>query len=77
MYSARFHRMRLLLPAIVAMLYLLHQDVWFWRSARPLVFGVLPIGLFYHVCLVLGAAALMWLLVATAWPAHLDTDETS
>ena len=33
---------------IVAALYALHQDVWFWREARPLVFGVLPIGLFYH-----------------------------
>ena len=27
---------------------MLHQDFWFWRQARPLVFGVLPIGLFYH-----------------------------
>lgn len=64
--------MRLVLPLIVAALYLLHQDVWFWRSARPLVFGVLPVGLFYHAGLVVGAAGLMWLLVATAWPAHLD-----
>ena len=36
-------------PLIVRALYALHQDVWFWREARPLVFGVLPIGLFYHV----------------------------
>ena len=35
---------------------LLHQDVWLWRSARPLVFGFLPIGLFYHAC------------YAVAWP---------
>jgi len=25
--------------AVVAM-YVAHQDVWFWRTARPLVFGV-------------------------------------
>ena len=29
--------------AIVA-LYALHQDVWFWRTARPLLFGFLPVG---------------------------------
>ena len=34
---------------LVAALYALHQDIWFWREARPLVFGFLPIGLFYHV----------------------------
>jgi hypothetical protein len=34
--------------ALVALLYALHQDVWLWREARPIVFGVLPVGLFYH-----------------------------
>lgn len=58
--------------AVAAVLYLLHQDVWFWRSARPLVFGALPIGLFYHVCFVVAASGLMWLLVAAAWPSHLE-----
>ena len=42
-------RMRpLAAAALVTLLYALHQDVWFWREARPLVFGVLPVGLFYH-----------------------------
>jgi len=27
---------------IAAPLYALHQDFWFWREARPLVFGFLP-----------------------------------
>ena len=31
-------------------LVLLHQDVWFWTDDR-LVFGFLPVGLFYHICL--------------------------
>ena len=31
-----------------ALVYALHQDFWFWRTARPLVFGFLPVGLFYH-----------------------------
>ena len=41
---------RALLVLAVAALYVLHQDIWFWRTARPLVFGVLPVGLFYHGC---------------------------
>jgi hypothetical protein len=52
--------------AAVALLYVLHQDFWFWREARPLVFGVLPIGLFYHVMFTLAASAVLWLLVR-AW----------
>jgi hypothetical protein len=60
------------LVIIVVALYLLHQDFWFWRAAYPLVFGFLPIGLFYHVCYTLASSALMWLLVARAWPAHLE-----
>ena len=44
-------------------LYVLHQDVWFWRSARPLVFGFLPIGLFYHACFSVAAALYMAALV--------------
>jgi len=57
---------------LVGVLYVLHQDIWFWRTARPLVFGVLPIGLFYHAAFTLATAALMWVLVARLWPAHLE-----
>ena len=55
-----------------ALLYVLHQDLWFWRSARPLVFGFLPIGLFYHALFSVAAAGLMALLVRFAWPGHLE-----
>ena len=58
--------------ALVAVLYLLHQDFWFWRTARPLVFGVLPIGLFYHAAFTLACSLLLWVLVRRAWPHHLD-----
>jgi len=54
-------------------LYLLHQDVWFWRSARPFVFGFLPIGLAYHAAYCLLASLLM-LLVRHAWPAQLERE---
>ena len=60
------------LLAAAAALYLLHQDFWFWRRAQPLVFGFLPVGLFYHACYTVAAALFMWLLVRYAWPAHLE-----
>ena len=63
---------RLLLVAAVAALYLAHQDFWFWRSARPLVFGFLPIGIAYHGLYCVAAALLMWALTKVAWPAHLE-----
>jgi len=58
--------------AAAAALYVLHQDIWFWRDARPLVFGFLPIGLFYHAAFTLACSALLWLMVKLVWPAHLD-----
>ena len=61
-----------LLAAFVALLYVLHQDVWFWYSSRPLVFGFLPIGLAYHAAYCVAVAGLMWLLVRYAWPSHLE-----
>ena len=66
-----------LLAAAVPALYLLHQDVWFWNAARPLVFGFLPVGLFYHAVYSLAVAVLMWSLVRFAWPAHLESDTMS
>jgi hypothetical protein len=68
---------RILLVVAVVALYVLHQDIWFWRSSY-LVFGFIPIGLFYHACFSAAAALLMWLLVTFAWPSHLEreVDET-
>jgi len=65
---------KILLVVAVAFLYILHQDIWFWRTARPLVFGFLPIGLFYHACFSIAASLLMWLLVTFAWPSHLEKE---
>ena len=66
---------RSLLLAAVAVLYLAHQDFWFWRSARPLVFGFLPIGMAYHGLYCVAATLLMWALTRLAWPAHLEHAE--
>jgi len=58
----------------VITLYVLHQDFWFWRSAKPLVFGFIPIGLFYHACFTVAASFVMWVLVKQAWPIHLEQE---
>jgi len=65
---------RTLLVVAVLTLYVLHQDIWFWRTAYPLVFGFVPIGLFYQGCFSVAASLLMWLLVKYAWPAHLEQE---
>ena len=69
---------RILLVVAVTALYILHQDVWFWRSSH-LVWGFIPIGLFYQGCFSIAACFLMWLLVTYAWPSHLEREieETS
>ena len=65
--------MKRIIPILaVIVVYLLHQDYWFWNTAEPLVLGFLPIGLFYHVCYTLAVSVLMWGLVTYAWPGHLE-----
>lgn len=63
----------LLAAVLVAVAYALHQDVWFWDAARPLVFGFMPIGLFYHAAFTIGCSVLLALFVRYAWPAHLES----
>jgi len=60
--------MKILLILLIAAYYALHQDFWNWTSARPLIFGFLPVGLLYHALYTLGAAGIMALLVRVAWP---------
>lgn len=62
---------------LVSVFFVLHQDLWFWPTARPLVFGFLPIGLFYHAAFTAACAGLLLLLVKIAWPAHLETSDSA
>jgi hypothetical protein len=61
-----------ILTLLVAIVYLLHQDFWNWKTAQPLVFGFLPIGLAYHAGYSILASLLMAVLVKFAWPTHLE-----
>ncbi len=63
-----------LLALAVVALYVLHQDIWFWDTARPMVFGFLPVGLFYHAVYSVAVAVLMGVLVSYAWPAALERE---
>jgi hypothetical protein len=65
----------LFLTVLIVAVYLLHQDFWNWKSAEPLVFGFLPIGLAYHAGYSVLAAILMAILVNVAWPKHLEDVE--
>lgn len=57
----------LIVAILVALLLVAHQDNWFWTDGR-LVMGFLPIGLFWHACISLAAAATWWLATKVAWP---------
>lgn len=61
-----------LLTLLVIVFYALHQDVWNWKKAEPLLFGFLPPALWYHAAYSCCAAGIMALLVKFAWPADLD-----
>ena len=67
--------MKRLLYAALAVLFLLHQDFWFWNDGR-MVLG-LPVGLTYHVLYCLAAAAMMALLVKFAWPADVEDGDSA
>ena len=56
--------------ALIA-LYFLHQDLWFWNNGT-LVFGVLPVGLLYHVGFCVAASLILLSLIRNAWPGHLQ-----
>lgn len=65
--------MKYVIWLLVAALLVAHHDSWYWFDDH-LVFGFLPIGLFYHACLSL-AAGLAWLIVCTiAWPKELNEE---
>lgn len=65
--------MKYLVWILIAILVVLHQDVWNWTDGR-LLFGFMPLGLAYHVVLSISAALVWWLAVMYAWPLDEDSD---
>lgn len=66
-----------LLCVLVVGVYLLHQDCWNWKKTEPLLFGFLPVGLWYHAAYSVLAAVTMAVLVRFAWPKHLEQEEAT
>jgi len=65
---------RVLLVLMVLAVYCLHQDVWNWKNAE--LISILPVGLAYHAGFSVLCAVMMFVLVATAWPEHLEVEES-
>ncbi len=57
---------------MVLVLIILHQDNWLWADDR-LIFGFLPIGLFYQICISVAAAAVWWWATIFCWPTELES----
>lgn len=66
--------MKYVVWGLVALLIVLHQDIWFWEDGT-LVGGVVPIGLFFHACISLAAGCIWFMATRFAWPIH-DTNES-
>lgn len=64
-----------LLTIWVLIVFALHQDVWNWHKTGPLLFGLIPPGLAYHLGYSVLATITMALLVRFAWPSHLEEDD--
>jgi len=61
-----------LVAGIVLLLLILHQDNWFWTD-ETLVFGFMPVGLFWHACLSIAASVTWFLATKIAWPIDEET----
>lgn len=67
--------MKTLTVVFIAVLFILHQDFWFWDRIEPLVFGFLPVGLAWHAGISI-AASLAWAMaVRYCWPRDVDVAE--
>lgn len=62
---------RLIIAGLVILLIILHQDNWNWDNTN-LVFGVIPVTLFYHMCISAGASLVWFLATRIAWPDELE-----
>lgn len=68
--------MKLAVWLMVLLLIVLHQDVWNWHRTE-LAWGILPVGLVYHIGLSLVTALVWYLATRYAWPADLAEEESA
>jgi hypothetical protein len=70
------YRTRPAIAAILTLIFLLvlflRHDYWNWDTPGYLLFGFLPVGLWWQALVTILASIMMWLMVALAWPSHLE-----
>ena len=64
----------LLLTLAGLIILVLRHDYWNWDTPYPLLFGFLPVGLWWQGLVSLLAAGLMALMVRLAWPQELEDE---
>lgn len=67
--------MKRIIPVLILLLIVLHQDFWFWHRYEPLVLGFIPIGLVWHVGISLSSVVIALLAVRYCWPVGVDVDD--
>lgn len=67
--------MKRIVLALVLLLLILHQDVWWWDRIDPVILGFMPIGLAFHVFLSILTAIVYWLAVKYWWPNDVDVGD--
>ena len=68
------HRGPQIVTVLVLILLILHQDNWFWTD-DTLVFGFMPIALFWHACISIGATVTWFVATRIAWPIIDNADQ--
>ncbi|HEV8605618.1 MAG TPA: hypothetical protein VGQ99_09645 [Tepidisphaeraceae bacterium] len=61
-----------LLTFIFLLVLFLRHDYWQWDTPGYLLFGFLPVGLWWQAGVTLLATLMMALMVHLAWPSHLE-----
>ena len=64
------------LLALILILFVLHQDNWLWTN-DSLVFGFMPIGLFYHACISVAASCVWFFAVKRCWPTDVEANSNA
>ena len=71
MANVKLKQGRLIIAGLVLLLIILHQDNWNWENSN-LMFGYIPVTLFYQMCISTGASIVWWLATKIAWPDDLE-----
>ena len=63
-----------LLAVLALIVIVLRHDYWNWDTPYPLLFGFLPVGLWWQGLVSVLACVMMWLMVRFAWPQELEDE---